>query len=306
MQAAAARLSYVRLRARGPSAGFTARPAAGLPSTGSRAGLIAAIVCEDVGRMFADSFFSRLLLGLTSVLPPDEVQLALLPVGADGAAAQRFLDRSRPDGVLMISAHGAGPVTEPERALAVPTVFVGRPLSGSPHSYVDVDNRTGARQAVQSLIGAGRRNVATIAGPQDMAAGVDRLEGYREAVFEAGVPQVCAAGDFTRLSGERAMSGLLYNHPNLDAVFTASDHMAAGALRVLRRSGRRVPDDVAVIGFDDAPFAAHTRPPLTTVRQPVEDMGAAVARQILLRMGDSSGPVEPVVFDTALVRRESS
>lgn len=256
--------------------------------------------------MFADSFFSRLLSGLTSVLPADGVQLAVVPVGADRLAARRFLARSRPDGVLMIGAHGADPVAEFDTAPAVPTVFIGRPLSSSGHSYVDVDNKAGARGAVEFLVGSGRRNIVTIAGPQDMAAGLDRLAGYREATFEAGMPQVCAAGDFSRVSGERAMAGLLHNHPNLDAVFTASDLMAAGALRVLRRSGRRVPDDVAIVGFDDAPLAAHTGPPLTTVRQPVEDMGAAMARQILLRMADRSGPAEPVILGTALVRRESS
>ena len=260
--------------------------------------------------MFADSFFSRILLGVTGTLPAGEAQLALVTVRgpADRSAAERFLARSRPDGALMISSHDGDPMVAAVRALAVPTVLVGRPLSGTPVSYVDADNRAGAALAVTSLVESGRRAIATIAGPRDMAAGLDRLAGYREAVSEAGLRQLSAAGDFTRASGEQAMERLLRTRPDLDAVFAAADLMAAGALRALHRAGRRVPDDVAVIGFDDAPFAAHTRPPLTTVRQPVEEMGAAMARQLLhhIAEGAGAGPAEPVILQTALVRRASA
>ena len=328
VHAAAARLSYVRLRTRSVSAGFSAGPVNGAgPVSAARAasaarvrreagssGLVAAIVCEDGARMFADSFFSRLLLGATGALPAGEVQLAMLAIRgpADRSAAERFLTRSRPDGVLMISAHAGDPMTACVRALGVPTVLAGRPLSGNPHSYVDADNRAGAAEAVEHLVASGRREIATIAGPQDMAAGVDRLAGYRDAIREAGMPQVSVVGDFSGPSGERAMASLLNARPNLDAVFAASDLMAAGALRALCRAGRRVPDDVAVVGFDDAPLAAHTKPPLTTVRQPVEDMGAAMARQLLRGMADGAGPgsgaepAEAVILGTTLVRRGSS
>ncbi|WP_370350311.1 LacI family DNA-binding transcriptional regulator [Catenulispora sp. EB89] len=334
VHAAAARLSYVRLRTRSVTSSLATAPvtssvtssvsaasvARSAGSAGSAracqvagsSGLVAAIVCEDGARMFADSFFSRLLLGVTGALPAGEVQLAMLAIrgAADRSAAERFLTRSRPDGVLMISAHDGDPVAACVRTLGVPTVLAGRPLSGNPHSYIDVDNRAGAAEAVEHLIASGRREIVTIAGPQDMAAGVDRLAGYRDAVRAAGMPQVSVVGDFSGPSGERAMASLLNARPNLDAVFAASDLMAAGALRALCRAGRRVPDDVAVVGFDDAPLAAHTRPPLTTVRQPVEDMGAAMARQLLRGMADGagrgSGPVEPVILGTTLVRRGSS
>jgi len=343
VHAAAARLSYVRLRTRSAAAGFSAGPVSGASRVGAASaaracpeagssGLVAAIVCEDGARMFADSFFSRLLLGVTGALPAGEVQLALLAIRgpADRSAAERFLTRSRPDGVLMISAHDGDPMAACVRALGVPTVLAGRPLSGCPdscvgqshaghscgdhshgdHSYVDADNRAGAVEAVEHLIASGRREIATIAGPQDMAAGVDRLAGYRDAVRAAGRPQASVVGDFSGPSGERAMASLLTARPNLDAVFAASDLMAAGALRALCRADRRVPDDVAVVGFDDAPFAAHTRPPLTTVRQPVEEMGAAMARQLLRGLADGArpgpGPAEAVILGTTLVRRGSS
>src|SRR5690606_2229265 len=142
-------------------------------------------------------------------------------------------------------------------------------------SYVDVDNAGGAESAVAHLIGTGRRRVATIAGPQDMGVGVARLAGYRAARDAAGLPadeRLVAYGDFSEASGSTGMRDLLAARPDLDAVFAASDLMAVGALRVLREAGRRVPEDVAVLGFEDSPIAGQTDPPLTTVHQPVEEM----------------------------------
>ena len=305
---AAAKLSYVRLRTRGTSASPADRPEPARPT-----GLIAAIVCEADTRLFTDSFYSRILQGVTRALPAGQAQLAILVVRApaDHAAAQRFLARGRADGALVIGPHHGDRMTAFLHTLAVPTVLAGRPLSPSRHPYVDVGNKAGAAEAVRHLIASGRRAIATITGPRDMAAGVDRLVGYREAVLEAGLPEMSAPGDFTQPSGERAMATLLRTRPDLDAVFAASDLMATGALRLLRRAGRRVPEDVAVVGFDDAPFAALNRPPLTTVRQPVEDLGATMADRLLSRMAHDAGESEPVdtdpvILDTRLVLRASA
>ena len=138
-----------------------------------------------------------------------------------------------------------------------------------------------------------------------MSAGADRLAGYREALDAAGLAATVAYGDFTHASGVHAMWRLLDQRPGLDAVFVASDIMAAGALHALRRSGRRVPDDVAVIGFDDLPLAQHTQPPLTTIRQPLERVGAVAAQRLLAELdgvGDTLDPVLP----TTLVARASA
>ena len=277
VEEAVTRLSYVRQRARSTAP--------------DRVSSIAAVVCEDGVRLFADSFFSRILLGASRELPPGEVQLALLVVRspADYPSVERYVARGHADGVLLISTHGRDPLAATLQALAVPTVLAGRPLFPSSHPYVDADNRGGARAAVRHLLRSGRRVVATIAGPPDMAVGVDRLLGYRDAIPEADVGGTVAYGDFSLASGEHAMARLLAQRPDLDAVFAASDLMALGALRTLRRAGRRVPDDVALVGFDDAPLAQHTDPRLTTVRQPVEEMGIAMTRQLLCRIGDGDG-----------------
>jgi DNA-binding LacI/PurR family transcriptional regulator len=156
--------------------------------------------------------------------------------------------------------------------------------------------------AVRHLRGRGRKRIATIAGPQDMPAGIDRLAGYRQSVRAR---PLIAEGDFTRQSGELAMRRLLDAAPDLDAVFVASDLMAHGALRTIRQAGRRVPDDVAVVGFDDFELARYTDPPLTTVRQPVLDLGRLLARQAIRIVAGET--IEPsVILATELVIRDSA
>jgi DNA-binding LacI/PurR family transcriptional regulator len=187
----------------------------------------------------------------------------------------------------------------------MPVTLIGRPMCATRASYVDSDNRGGARDAVNYLVGRGRRTVATIAGRQDMAVGIDRLAGYREGLDAAGLAPVIAYGDFTHASGVHAMSRLLDQRPGLDAVFVASDIMAAGALHALRRAGRRVPDDIAVVGFDDLPLAQHTVPPLTTIRQPLDLIGAAAARHLAEAL-DGTNDVPGPILATTLVSRQSA
>lgn len=181
--------------------------------------------------------------------------------------------------------------------------------------YVDADNRGGAREAVRHLVSLGRERVATITGPVDReASAFDRLEGYRDVLPDA-PPLLVEQSDYTRQGGVDAMAVLLDRRPDLDAVFVASDLMASGALQVLRERGRRVPDDVAVVGFDDlAPIAEHTDPPLTTVHQDIEGMGRLMARLLFSRteeQADAEAPaaghsLSSVVTPTRLVVRRSA
>lgn len=290
---AVSQLSYVRQRARAAAA----RPVSSL----------AVVVCEDAVRLFSDSFFSRMLIGAGEGLSTDAIQLVLLMVKGPGdhARVERYLARGLVDGVLLVSAHSGDPLSRSVSALGMPVVMAGRPAFPSDLPYVDADNRSGARAAVRHLIRSGRRLVTAIAGPQDMAVGQDRRAGYRDALAEANAAGAVVYGDFTQASGEHATARLLANHPDLDAIFAASDLMALGALRALRRAGRRVPDDVAVVGFDDAPLALHTDPRLTTVRQPVEQMGATMARELVRRVSGDPDTAPHIVFDTELVVRDS-
>jgi DNA-binding LacI/PurR family transcriptional regulator len=188
-------------------------------------------------------------------------------------------------------------------------VAAGRPPHGTTASYVDVDNRGGARTAVEHLVDSGRRVIGTIAGPQDMTPGIDRLGGYRDALAAAdreADPRLEAIGDFTQESGVLAMERLLAARPDIDGVFAASDLMAAGAISALAAAGRRIPEDVAVVGFDDSPVATTIRPALTSVRQPIEEMGHEMARLLIDAVGGRDPVVRRVILDTELIRRASS
>jgi len=290
---AVVRLGYVRHRA----------PAAPRKQVRS----VAVVVCENNDRLFSDPFFAKVIAAATEVLASHDVPLMVIPgAGERVAAVERYLHSGHIDGVMMLAAHGQHPLAVSLPAAGVPVVLVGRPLHPTRASYVDADNRGGARLAMNYLLGQGRRAIATIAGPPDMAVGADRLAGYREAMDEAGLgPGAVAYGDWTHMSGVHAMWRLLDQRPALDAVFVSSDIMAAGALHTLRRAGRRVPDDVAVIGFDDLPLAQHTRPPLTTVRQPIEQFGAVAARRLLAAIDGTPDDVNPVL-PTTLIARESA
>lgn len=275
-----------------------------------RTGYVALVVCEEGHRVFSDPFFPRILWGVGQSLSCEHLQLVVLMVRStnDLLAATRYLRSGHVDGAVLVSMHG-WQAFDLEN-LGVPVALVGRPYSGElAVSYVDADNHGGAERAVRHLIMQGRRNVATVAGPRDMVPGIDRLDGYRSALAAAGLdedPGLITYGDFSQASGQHAVSRLLDRRPGIDAVFAASDLMAAGALRALRRAGRRVPDDVAVVGFDDSPVAQHTDPPLTTVRQPVDEMGARAARELLSLVSGTGSPRRRIVLDTELIRRESA
>jgi DNA-binding LacI/PurR family transcriptional regulator len=162
---------------------------------------------------------------------------------------------------------------------------------------------------VEYLVRIGRSRIAAITGPLDMTAAVDRYDGYADGLARAGMrlrKGLVAHGDFSERSGERAMAALLRRNADVDAVFVSSDPMAIGALRALAAAGRRVPDDVAVVGFDDIPSARYAQPPLTTVRQPMEQMARAMAALAVEQIAGGE-PGEPrVLCPTTLVRRDSA
>jgi DNA-binding LacI/PurR family transcriptional regulator len=293
VEGAIAELGYVRQRA-----ARAVRP--------NRTGSIALVVCEEGPKLFADPFFARVLWGASRELGQAGMQVVLLMVRS--AQDLRYLRGGHVDGALVVSMHGRHPI-DPDK-VSVPLVFCGCPVGTDSENlcYVDADNRGGAESATRHLVESGRQVIATVAGPQDMKPGVDRLDGYRAALTDAGLfdRRLVAYGDFGQSSGDHAVHLLLQRRPDVDAVFVASDLMAVGVLRALRRSGRRVPDDVAVIGFDDSPIARQTEPPLTSVRQPVEQMGSRMARELLTLLRTAQPNPRRVVLDTELIVRESA
>ncbi|MFC7548124.1 LacI family DNA-binding transcriptional regulator [Plantactinospora sp. GCM10030261] len=269
---------------------------------------IALVFTEQANRVFSDDqYFPGIIFGVSQVLEDADKQLVLLMAHSDAGheRIERYTTGGHVDGVLIASMHGADPLPAALARHRLPVICGGRPLARASLPYVDVDQTGGVTAAIRYLLRSGRRRIATIAGPQDMVAGIERLAAYRTALDDSDRRSIVAVGDFTRASGAAAMRQLLADDPHLDAVFVASDLMAHGALRTLREAGRRVPEDVAVIGFDDIEMAQFTDPPLTTVRQPIVEMGRRMAEQVLRLV--SGEPVEPVVvLDTELIRRDSA
>jgi DNA-binding LacI/PurR family transcriptional regulator len=285
-----------------------------------RADSVALVVSEPHARFFSEPFFAGMVRGVSAVLTETGVQLLLLiaqdvpgsPDPPGRGRLERYVVGGHVDGVLLASLHGDDPLPGTLERAGVPAVLVGRPAGGvgaTPASYVDADNRGGARAAVEHLVRRGRRRIATITGSLDMGVGLDRLEGYRDGLATAGLAgagELVEPGDFTEEGGAAAMARLLARPGDpVDAVFAASDLMAAGALRALRAAGRRVPEDVAVVGFEDSAVARYAQPPLTTVRQPIEEMGRQATRLLLAQIAGEAGGMH-LILDTDLVVRSST
>ncbi|MDQ1679876.1 MAG: hypothetical protein QOI42_735 [Frankiaceae bacterium] len=283
-----------------------------------RTGSVALIVSEPADRhspekffdrIFTDPFFGRVMSGALPVLHRAGIQLVLAPA-EDRAARQQlvnYLRQGHVDGVLHISGEVDDPLPDVLAGYGIPSVLHSRPSHPVAISYVHLDQEAGGRLAADHLWARGCRHLATITGPPDMRVSRERLAGFCEALAARGIVDVATVeGGFTRESGEDAMGRLLEEHPDIDGLFVASDLMAEGALPVLRESGRRVPGDVAVVGFDDSSAALACRPRLTTVREPVEDMAGEMARMLLRQIESPGAAPQSVPFMPTLVVRESA
>jgi DNA-binding LacI/PurR family transcriptional regulator len=271
-----------------------------------RTAVVAVVIPESTERLFTDPFFAAVVQGAAAYLAGTDYTLSLVLGSNGGEKSRRYLTGGNVDGVLVVSQHeGDLPLTR--LGLSVPIVFAGRPAVdfGDRGHFVDVDNRAAAAEAVRHLVDRGRTRIATIAGAQDLAAGRERLAGWQDALAGAGLAaELVAVGDFSPESGAVALEGLLAG-PRFDAVFAANDQMAFGALSALTRARLVVPDDVAVVGFDDDQFSRAARPTITTIHQPAQEMGRVMAHHLEALM--SGETVEQVtLLDTHLVVRESS
>src|SRR5262245_32009980 len=213
---------------------------------------MALVIPEPAARVFSeDPFFPTVVRGVSQELEDTNHQLVLMMANSPAShdRIEQYALARHVDGVMIASMHGADPLPAALQRMGIPVVAMERPLGRASVPIVGVDSIAGAATAVRHLLDRGRTRIATIAGPQDMPAGIDRLAGYQRDLPGARRTPRVAYGDFTRRSGELAMRELLDADPALDAVFVASDLMAHGALQALRDAGRRVPDDVAVVGF---------------------------------------------------------
>lgn len=271
-------------------------------------GMITLVLGESGDRMFVDPFFADVVRGLGRGLRNYGQRLALLPLDADHDSedALDYLASGHTDGVVLVSAHAAHDLGAQLAAHDLPVVRIGRALPEDPLAWVDVDNVTGGRLATGHLIDRGCRAPAHVTGALDLHSGWARREGYRLALAEAGLGQAPreVAGDFGWVSGRNAALVIMDRWRDTDGIFAASDLAAAGVLSALAELGVAVPDQVRVVGYDDSAIAATISPGLSTVRQPVYELGWRAAKVMTTVLAGSNRPHE--LLPVELVTRASS
>lgn len=288
------------------STGYFANHAARSLATG-RSSSVAFLLTEPQHLLFADPTFSLLLRGAAQALARQHMTLVLLVAGTpeEHNNVAQYLGAGHVDGVLLISSHESDPLLDSLLATGVPTVACGIPIGhASDVPTVSVDEIASARIATRHLIDRGYQRIGMITGPADTPGGRYRLVGFKDELGDAYDDELVEPGDYSMVSGAAAMTALLARDPGIDAVFAASDSMAAGAVGVLRKAGKRIPEDVAVIGFDDSGLASTLEPPLTTMRQPFDQISSEMV-ELLLHVIDG-GTSKSVTLPTTLVVREST
>ncbi|NEA33401.1 LacI family DNA-binding transcriptional regulator [Streptomyces sp. SID13031] len=262
--------------------------------------VIAVTYGPGIGWLGTHPYFSRVLAGIMPVLEGANAQLRLHAVGQENAA--EAIDELAANATLGAILADITPALAARYYRRCGRVVSMVPTASSVPG-IQADNIGGAYAAVNHLHELGRRRIAAIHGPALNPCAIDRRTGYRRAVERLGLTGVGADGDFHRDGGYHAARRLLEQHPDIDAMFVACDLMAAGAVQAITAGGRRVPDDVSIIGFDDSIAAVCANPPLTTMRLPVEEMAAAATRLLL---GGSPASGHRQLFPVELVVREST
>jgi LacI family transcriptional regulator len=273
-----------------------------------RTHVLGLVIPMGVAALFVDPYFPILIQGVSSACNAHEysVMLWLAEPEYERRMIRRIMYSRLMDGVVVSSMLTNDALVQALAEGDLPFILIGRHPTEPRIHYVDADNVAGARLMVNHLLRLGRTRVATITGPQNMIAGSDRLAGYVAAVREQGLvadPSLIVEGDFSEAGGYLAMQHLLPRRP--DAVFAASDMMAIGALRAIREVGLRVPEDVALAGFDDVPAAERTTPPLTTIRQPIHRLGTTAVETLIELIEHPNSSAHHVILPTELVIRTS-
>jgi len=285
------------------------RPSATARSLVSRrTGVLGLAISWRVSQLLEDPYFVRLIRGVSRASNAAGVTLSLFLFETEEEEEelyQRVVAPRLVDGLILVGVRTDGPLLDEVASSGLPMVSLGRVTHRDDVSWVDVENFEGSRRAVQHLVGLGHTRIAAVAAPQQTTAAIDRYDGFAEGMHEAGLdPELVEFGDWSDEGGYAAMQKLLHHQPT--AVFVASDTMAMGALRAINESGLSVPGDLAVVGFDGLPASERSSPPLTTIFQPIPQVGETLIK-ILLDQINTEAP-EPIgkLMPTELIIRESS
>jgi LacI family transcriptional regulator len=276
----------------------------------SRTDVIGLLIPRSAAMIFSDPFFHTVIQGITEACASQGYFLMLAMVTADMEQGfyNRFLRSRHFDGLIMLSSDLDDPILPLLIKDHVPLVLIGSHPYFQNLTTVDVDHHAGVSAAVAHLIRLGHRRIGTVTGSLQMAVGVERRNGFKRALLEAGLPiepELIVEGDFTQTGGYHAMSRLIGLPERPTAVFVASDTMALGALRAIREAGLAVPDEIALVSFDDLPHAAFTDLPLTTVRQPIGEMGATAVALLTDQIKQPDQAPIQVRLSTNLIIRET-
>ncbi len=258
-------------------------------------------------------FFPDLVKGIQLLADERGYTVLLCSVAGDAAREEEYLEMlsaKQVDGALLVGLVCGREAIARFAGHGIPIVSLDRNIDYPTAPLVQVNHRRGARAATEHLLQLGHRLVAHVSGPIGLRVSHERLAGYREALSRAGVaydPRLVVSGDFTEEAGYEAIEALLRRATPFTAVFAANDLAAIGATAALRDGGRRVPEDVSVVGFDDIRLAAYTSPALTTIRQPTYEMGRRATELLIDAVhGRTLGPGRQVVFEGELIVRASS
>ncbi|MBN1486990.1 MAG: LacI family DNA-binding transcriptional regulator [Anaerolineae bacterium] len=266
------------------------------------------VIPTGVSKLFTDPYFQILIQGVSSACNAHDysVMLWLAEPEYERRMIKKILNNGLVDGVVVSSMVVDDVIVEALVESELPFMLIGRHPTVTDVNYVDVDNVASAKEIVTHLLRLGYTRVATITGPLNAISGVDRYEGYIEALSSRGIKidtGLIVEGDFSEEGGYYAMRRLLSQSPQ--AVFVASDPMAMGAMRALHEAGLSIPEDVALVGFDDIPASARSNPPLTTIRQPVHMLGSVAVKTLIDLIEHPVADLHHIILPTQLVIRES-
>ncbi|MEW2385666.1 LacI family DNA-binding transcriptional regulator [Micromonospora sp. NPDC047707] len=257
-------------------------------------------------------WMGEVLQGAVDVVEDEGYALLLFTCNRGDQSMRRFTSQVSAksfDGLLVVEPEGTLDHITALHEQGLPVILIDDRVHRPRFPSVRTTNHAGARAAAAHLLELGRRRPLVITGVPQFGCTEERSAGFAECYAEAGLPidpDLVVDGDFTFECGRTAVQRLLAAGVPFDAVFAHNDLSAAGALQALMDAGRRVPADVAVVGFDDLPLAGHTHPPLSSVRQPLREMGEAAARTLISHLDGTPLPDSPIVIPTGFTVRAST
>lgn len=279
-----------------------------------RSNVISLLIPYSASDLFSDPFFPILLQAITTEANRLEfsVTLWLTSTQVDkDTFYNRVLSHRLVDGLIIASAMVDYPFLERLNKQHKPFIFIGRPhVEAERTSFVDVQAKEGSYQIVRHMIERGRRKIAFIPGVALLESSLDRQRGYEQALIEGGLKPdsrlIAPPGNFKEEGGYQSMNILMQRVPDLDAVYVASDVMAIGVMRAITDAGKRVPQDIAVGGFDDMPFSAKSHPSLTTLRQPIDILGEKAVYGLIQLIENRQEEPFQEVYPVELIVRDST